>query len=221
MYAARLDGSDHNGSIFVHNTINNIHKGILFEDNGSSIAFALQNNIFVCNGGYFSHSGTTGRFTVSHNLFQTDPTPEESMPYYNSPGRVVGNPKFANDSFVETTLGHQLIQESDGLLAGTSSSLVSVDYKQAARNASTPSMGMFEAALTGCVWTGLMSNDWNDYRNWDCEVPPGENMDINVGTTFNNPVISSGNVSCRNLQLDIGASIYILGSATLTVYSTD
>jgi aminopeptidase N len=69
----------------------------------------------------------------------------------------------------------------------------------------------------GKIWSGNISNDWNDEGNWvPSGIPVSENVLIPPGlSTY--PEVRSGGMSCGNLSLSNGASLNVLQEFTLTI----
>lgn len=93
---------------------------------------------------------------------------------------------------------------------GTPIAGITVDYDNDTRNATRPDMGADEYLVpTGgtMTWTGAVSTDWFDVRNWaSCEIPgPTSNVVIN-GSLPNYPNVTA-NVTIFSLTLNTGASL--------------
>jgi hypothetical protein len=218
LYAFRLDASKHINANVAYNTVYNIRRGILFEDDGTSPApnFKVTDNIFYIFGKYFTHTGTTGRFTVSYNCYRTNPT-APGQPYHGETGRQVGDPLFINTSFFASPNGLRLKTGSMCLNNGLSVSPVSEDYAGLPRSANSPSIGAFELPLTSCSWLGAVSTSWFDYRNWDCKLVPLSGMNVTIPDRANDPVISSGNAVCKTLTVKTGAQVHIIPPGIITI----
>ena len=89
-------------------------------------------------------------------------------------------------------------------------------YDDSARTLSTGST-LQDAAFTGYVWYGNVSNAWDNPSNWSgcCGVPPDKDADITIATTGYSPVLPRS-LSIRHLTLNTGKLLSI-GSNTLTV----
>ena len=65
----------------------------------------------------------------------------------------------------------------------------------------------------GFTWTGSVSSDWNDPGNWICGHIPGQSNSVQIASTVNQPVLSSGVTgSVNNLIIDSGALLTIDGN---------
>ncbi|NTV83279.1 MAG: M28 family peptidase, partial [Bacteroidales bacterium] len=96
IYAFRIDATGHTNSRVVHNTIYHTGSGFLLEDYGSAPGFGIYNNVIHITNQYYTNLGAEGRFQVSHNYYNEDPTPEPWMPYFAETGRQVGEVYFSN-----------------------------------------------------------------------------------------------------------------------------
>ncbi|MBK9985103.1 MAG: hypothetical protein IPP15_22560 [Saprospiraceae bacterium] len=67
------------------------------------------------------------------------------------------------------------------------------------------------------TWLGTTSTDWNDASNW-CGGIPTSTTDVNIPAGGNQPVIGAADGVSRNLFINIGATLTITGSNTLTVF---
>jgi hypothetical protein len=222
VYAFRLNAAGHSDSKVVYNTVFNIDNGNYLEDSGPTTpVFKLQDNIIhinYLNGGiYFTNSGTTGRFTVSHNCYPSIPT-TVGQPYHGETGRQVGDPLFVNPVFFSSPHGLQLKTGSICLAHGTPVTGITRDYSLRARHASTPGIGAFEAALTSISWTGRSSQDWHNYQNWIPELVPTNTTQAVIPLKANLPVVSASNAVCKGLQLENSANVTINTGRLLTVY---
>jgi hypothetical protein len=223
IFALRLNGTYSSSNKAVFNTIFNIDNGILFEDSGppSTVDFKLQDNIIYINytisGVYFTHTGTTGRFTVSHNCYPTAPT-SIGQPYHGETGRQVGDPSFLNSAFSLSAAGLSIQTGSICINNGILVTGISNDYLNRARSAGTPAIGAFEGPITACAWTGAVGQGWHNYRNWDILYVPTSAMSVLIPDRTNDPVISSNNGACKSLQAEPGALLRIQSPRALTVY---
>jgi len=222
VYAFRFNGAGHPGSKAVYNTVLNVDNGILFEDIGvTPPVFLVQNNILHINysggGAYFTSSGTTGRFTVSHNCYPSVPT-APGDPYHSETGRQVGDPQFVNPSFFSSPHGVQIKTGSVCISNGTSVSGITTDYIQDTRQASNPTIGAFESVLVSCSWTGNVSQDWHNYLNWSPELVPTSFIQAVIPLKSNLPVVSVTDAVCKGLQLEDNATVNVNNGRLLTVY---
>ncbi|MCX6319656.1 MAG: hypothetical protein NTW29_20425 [Bacteroidetes bacterium] len=105
---------------------------------------------------------------------------------------------------------------------GTPIAGITVDYDNETRSATNPDMGADEYAnsTTGTMtWTGAVSTDWFDVRNWSaCEIPgPTSNVVIN-GSLPNYPNVTS-NVTINSLTLNTGSSLTAATGVVITLLS--
>jgi hypothetical protein len=222
IYAFRINAQGHSNSNLVYNTVLNVDNGFHLDDSGTPApTFRLQNNIMHINhaggGVYFTNVGTTGRYTVSNNCYPTQPT-TVGQPYHTETGRQVGDPLFVNPSFFSSPHGVQLKTGSICLGTGTPVTGITRDFSRISRNATTPSIGAFEAALTSLSWTGKVNTDWHDYRNWSPEIVPTNLIQALIPVKSNMPVVSGANAVCKGLQLSTGATVTVNNNRLLTVY---
>jgi hypothetical protein len=166
---------------------------------------------------YFTNIGTTGRYTVSNNCYPSAPT-TVGQPYHGETGRQVGDPLFVNPAFYSSPHGLQLKNGSICLATGTPVTGITRDYSLRLRNATTPGIGAFEAALNSLSWTGKTSQDWHNYMNWNPELVPTNTTQAIIPLKANLPVVSVSDASCKGLQLENGANVTINTSRLLTVY---
>ena len=69
------------------------------------------------------------------------------------------------------------------------------------------------------IWTGTVSDVWNDPANWQNSLKPGTSDDVYIPSgTPNDPVIGTSNQDCNNLTLEAGATLEIYNK-TLTVHA--
>ena len=68
------------------------------------------------------------------------------------------------------------------------------------------------------VWTGSVSNNWNDSGNWACNIIPSISESVTVpATPQRQPVIVSGTATARSITVENGASLTVNAGATLRV----
>jgi hypothetical protein len=222
IFAFRLTGNNTTSNKVVFNTVYNIDNGILFDDSGAGTNdFKLQDNIIYINylngGVYFTHTGTTGRFTVSYNCYPTVPAVSPN-PYYNETGRQVGNPSFLNTSFFLSGTGLSIQSGSICINHGTPVAGITRDHLCRARNATTPTIGAFEAPVTSCAWTGVTDQNWQFYKNWDILYVPTQYISVLIPDKPIDPLISTGTASCKSVDIQPGALLKVQPPATITVY---
>jgi hypothetical protein len=87
-----------------------------------------------------------------------------------------------------------------------------VDFDGELRHTVKPDIGADEYSInvTGTVtWTGAVSNDWFDVRNWNlCELP-GTTSDVVINGAMPNYPLVTANVIIKSLTLHTGASIIV------------
>ena len=206
MYAFCIDGTGHDSSRVVHNTIYNIDRGFFLADYEDAPAFEIINNIIHINDLYFTHSGTEGRFQVSHNLYFTDPTPQTWMPYFGETGRQVGEVAFEDSSEGNFNL---LIGDDLALCNGMKlSAPITYDAGRNGRDADLPDIGAFELQ-NKIIWTGLMDQNWSEPGNWNLNAIPGIFSNVVIKPAIFNPVIDINHVIIKGILLKSGSSLII------------
>lgn len=70
--------------------------------------------------------------------------------------------------------------------------------------------------FTPGLWTGSVSNDWGDYRNWDDYAVPDNTVDVLIPAGIMNPLISDTPKYCKSITISAGASL-TLHNNSLTV----
>jgi hypothetical protein len=87
-----------------------------------------------------------------------------------------------------------------------------LDFDGDTRHTVKPDIGADEYTInvTGTVvWTGAVSNDWFDVRNWNlCELP-GTTSDVVINGALPNYPLVTANVIIRRITLNTGASIIV------------
>jgi hypothetical protein len=211
VYAFRIDGKKHSGSKVAFNTIYKIDNGFYLEDNGvPTLDFAIQTNIISPTLTNFTNSGTSGRFTVTYNLFRNAP----GAPYESGTGNVIGDPLFIEPDG-PSMYGMMLTPSSPAMHTGTAITNISRDYIGDLRNA-TPSRGAFENTMT-CIWNGSTSTNWHTYTNWQYLIVPKAYTGVTIPNVTNDPVISTGNAVGKSISLSSGALLRIQSPRTLTL----
>jgi hypothetical protein len=206
MYAAWINGSGHENSRFVHNTIYNVDRGILLEDDASQPDFTISNNIIQANDLYFSHSGISGRFYLSHNLYFEDPSPENWMPYFTEPGRQIGPIEFkdlASGNFQLTVNSEKAI--CNGMLLVPP---VLLDMTGISRDDQNPDIGAFELE-NKLIWLGVEDQDWHNPVNWNNNLVPKSISNVVIPETSTYPVISEDNGYSGGVLLKPGGHLRI------------
>lgn len=100
-------------------------------------------------------------------------------------------------------------------------------YGGAGSTATTKSATWFGTTTTGVLnvtssclpgtWLGLMDDDWNNKENWCGGNVPTALMNVTIGNTVNQPVISASGAICSSITIRNGATLTVSGSNTLTV----
>lgn len=219
IFAFRLNAAGHTGSRAVFNTVFRVDKGVLFEDSGGTAPdFSFQNNILNSIADvYFTHTVTGGRYTVGYNNYGIIPTQSGGMYYNIDPTSIIADPLFFDPAFYGSAYGLTLQSGSPCLLSGTPVTDLTTDYFDTARDATHPAIGAFEELLTGTSWTGQISNDWHDYRNWNPEIVPGATLDVFIPNKENDPIIFNNNASCKSIDIQPHVEVNVNTSRTLTI----
>ena len=70
-------------------------------------------------------------------------------------------------------------------------------------------------------WSGTVSSDWNDSRNWFCGQIPTSTTDVQIsaGTKFY-PMLMSGYGQVKNINILSGSSVIVSGDGTLQIFGT-
>ncbi len=66
-------------------------------------------------------------------------------------------------------------------------------------------------------WQGTTDTDWNTKSNWDNGFIPDASMDVTIGSTSNDPVVSGDEAICYDLHMGIGGDLTIDTDGKLTV----
>jgi hypothetical protein len=214
VYAFRINGRKDTLSKVCFNTVYKIDNAFYLEDNsagGATIDFAIQDNIISPTVTYFTNVVTSGRFTVTYNLFRSS----IGAPYESGAGQKFGDPLFV-DPNGPSMYGLTLMPGSPALNFGIAINNISRDYLKKSRT-TPPTMGAFDKFLD-CFWTGTVNTNWHNYLNWEYNIVPMNFMNVNVPNTTNDPIISTGNASCKSLHLETGATIRVQPPRIITVY---
>ena len=205
VYALRIDGTGHNQSFLIHNTVYQVDNGLMLEDYGAAPDVTISNNIFNIHGEYFTSLGTEGRFPLSHNYYYEDPAPESWMPYYAETGRQTGLSPLKNPAS-----GDFSITVNDGLLIGNGTPIDSIlvaDKSGYLRDAQQPDIGAYE--LTGkVIWTGIENQDWTASGNWKNLQIPENQSNVVIQPSSNDPVLNIDAV-IHGLLIRPGAQLII------------
>jgi hypothetical protein len=205
VYAFRIDGTNHQASRIIHNTVFNLDNGLMLEDYGDIMDFGIFNNLFQVNDEYFTCQGNSGTFSLSNNLYFTDPVPDPWMPYFSEPGRQVGNIDFVNAAGGDFRL---MISSEKAICSGTLlSPSVDIDIKGVVRTATLPDIGACE--LDGKrIWTGIDGSIWSSSENWlNGDIPDVNSYGIILPSPFD-PIVSN-DITIRGLLLKQGSALQV------------
>lgn len=64
------------------------------------------------------------------------------------------------------------------------------------------------------TWTGAVDNDWNKAGNWSCGSVPDQYTDVVINS---GDIVVNGNVACRTLTINPGASLTVTSGHSLKV----
>jgi subtilisin-like proprotein convertase family protein len=213
VYAVRINGTGHEGSRFIHNTIYNTGRGMLLEDYSTTPEFTVANNIFMVNGPCIVSLGNSGRFDLEGNLYFTDPTPVRTMPYYNEPGRQVGPVEFSDAPQADyhlTINSHRAVCNSSLL-----DNPIYCDQSGTPRDADAPDIGAFELMYKK-VWIGSSDTQWSNPANWNENGLPMEYSNVIIQPEVFSPVLNA-NYQIRGLLVKPGASLNIGANGSLNI----
>jgi trimeric autotransporter adhesin len=96
---------------------------------------------------------------------------------------------------------------------------ITTDFTGAPRNGLHPSIGAYEVAeITGKLWNGSVSSDWNNGLNWTPAGIPqaSEDLIIPSGTPFNCILNATGAV-CTNIVVSTAAVMTMMTGSEITV----
>ena len=72
---------------------------------------------------------------------------------------------------------------------------------------------------TKAIWNGSADNDWFNDANWDIGTPDQElHAHIPIGPV-NMPVVTTIGAECKNLIIDVGATLTLAGSNNIDIYA--
>lgn len=212
VYAIRAAGVNHSGSKVAFNTIYKIDNGFYLEDNGAlTVDFAIQNNIVSPTLAGITNSGTTGRYTVTYNMFRSS----IPAPYQTATGNIFGDPVFI-DPNGSSMYGLMLQPTSPAMDTGIIITNMSRDYVNDIHASPQPTLGAFENTMT-CTWTGASSKSWHTAGNWLYTILPQNYMPVIIPNVANDPEISAGNATCKSLIMSGGATLNVKSPRTLTI----
>jgi hypothetical protein len=73
--------------------------------------------------------------------------------------------------------------------------------------------------ITEFNWVGISDNNWNEPMNWAGKVVPGNNSNIAIVSSLNDPDIT-GNAKADNLYVNSGSSVTVSPSAVFEINGT-
>ncbi|MBL4593239.1 MAG: PKD domain-containing protein [Flavobacteriales bacterium] len=71
---------------------------------------------------------------------------------------------------------------------------------------------------TDATWNGSVNSDWFNNANWDIGTPDQELNEIIPSGPANMPSIGVDGAECKNLQINAGASLTIIGTYNIDIY---
>ncbi len=211
----KVNTGSYTGGLIAYNTVHAVDNGFKLESGTSAVGVTLKDNIMNLDPTtpeQFNITGSGGLYTVAYNCYSTIPTV-----YGTETGRLVANPVFLLPASYQSASGFSLQATSPCLGTGNPISGITTDLRKKVRSATAPSRGAFENVISSATWTGEISTDWNDYRNWDIKLVPFTTFDVIVPDRANDPIISVNNVTIKTLQLKSAAQVRIIRPKTLTV----
>jgi hypothetical protein len=219
IYGFRLNALGHAASSTVYNTVYNLDKGVYFEDSGlTDPVFLFRNNILnQLNDTYFTHTLTGGRFEVSNNSYGMVPSQSGGTYYWPDATSVTGDPQFLDPAFFGSPYGFTLQTGSHCFGNGTPVTNLVIDYREDPRDATDPTIGAYENVLSNVSWTGAVSSDWHDYRNWGPEYIPNADLDAVIPFRNNLPNVFNSDASCKSIEIQQGATVNVNTGRTLTI----
>jgi len=105
LFGMSIKSTNLSNSYVAHNTIYNLPRGLLLDDDSNN-SIIIANNIIHCNTPLVNW--TSGNLTLSHNLYSSNPSS-----YGSEPGRLVGNPHFNDISNFDFGLSDESILAID------------------------------------------------------------------------------------------------------------
>ncbi len=70
---------------------------------------------------------------------------------------------------------------------------------------------------TSGQWTGAVSTDWADVNNWCSGILPTSLIDVTIAATATRMPTITGTASCKNLIINVGASVTTLATGILQI----
>jgi hypothetical protein len=215
IFAFWVNGTlSYTAGLIAYNSVHKIDNGFRLESSTSAVDFVVKDNIMNLDvtGPVQIQTTNTGLYSVSYNCYSTTPTA-----YLTETERLVADPVYLLPGNYQSPYALSL-QASSPCFTGNPISGIVTDFRKKARNATTPSRGAFEQVLSTIYWSGEISTNWHDYRNWDVRIIPGSGYHAIIPDKTIDPVISTGNAACKSLQLQQGAQLKVQSPWTITVY---
>ena len=197
------------------NTVYKVDNGFKLGSGGAAVNFQIKNNIMNLDPTgpeHFSTSGA-GLYDVSYNCYSTI-----HLGYGGETGiMILLDPQFLLPTFYQSPFAFSLQSGSLCLNSGNPITGITTDLRKKTRSIIMPSRGAFEHVISSANWSGEISTDWHDYRNWDIKLLPLTSYDIIIPDKANDPIISTSHVTVKTLQLNTAAGIRIINSRILTL----
>ena len=208
VFAFRIDGTEHQNSRMVHNTVFNLDNGLMLENYGDIMEFGIFNNLFQVNDDYIASQGNPGTFNLSNNLYFSDPVPNYGMPYFNESGRQIGDVDFVNAPGGDFRL---LISSDKAICSGILlSPTLLVDIHGVERVSALPDVGACELE-NKVLWLGAGDQDWHNPLNWSDNSIPDAISNVVINETANSPLIINGDAFTGGILLKAGSHLQISG----------
>ena len=127
-----------------------------------------------------------------------------------------------SDPLYLSTIGLHPSSGSSAFNAGTPIADITTDYEGTTRNATTPTIGAYEEALTEYEWTGTTDNDWNIAENWNVGAVPTAAINVTIPTGCANYPTINAPAACNNISFgsDATNTATLLDNRYLTVNGT-
>ncbi len=116
---------------------------------------------------------------------------------------------------------------TDGLSSGsgTASTAGNFSYRIEIASGSCPSvysnqLDIVVDASCSYTWLGTIDNNWHNGGNWSGGIVPLIGNDIIIPDQANDPIVSTGNAECKNLDMASGATLTVSTGYNLDVAGT-
>lgn len=216
IYAFWVNGSlGYTQGLIAYNSVHKVDNGFNLISGTTGVDLVIKNNIMNLDPTVPVQINITGTglYTVSYNCYSTIP-----VGYAGETGRLVADPLFLLPGNYQSPYSLSLQTSSPCLNSGNPIIGIVTDFRKKARSSTTPSRGAFEQVLSTIYWSGDISTNWYDYRNWDVRLVPTSGFNVIIPDRPNDPLISTGNASCKSLHVQPGALLTVQPPATITVY---